>query len=222
MAVAYTRLRMFWGALDITAAQQETPGYTSGQIVTGGTSAAIGSGVGVRRATLSLDRSVQNSLLDPAICHFDFLNLTGGNPDDTWIAADFTTLETAIKNWMTATAGYMPTSHKWTNIIWHRVGTGIPKPNPAERNLLLAPAVAGTGGTSDWPSQVALSITFKTGVRKSWGRTYFPWTGATLPTGYAPAATVDALATATHNLVTAAATGDFYLVVVSAPRSSAL
>jgi len=223
MAVtAYQRLRMFWGALDYTLQGPQTPGYSSTQIVTGGPSATVGSGVGVRRASIQIDRSAQNALLDPAYIHFDWLNLTSGTPDDTWTTSDFTTMEAIIATAMTTYRGFMPTSWTWTQVAWYRVGTGVTKPNPAERILINATPPPGTGASIDWPNQVAYSITFRTGVRKSWGRTYLPVVGATLPDGTIGTSVVDSICTATHTMVTSAASSDFHLVVVSKPLSSSL
>src|SRR6187399_956040 len=37
-------------------------------------------------------------------CTWHFLNLTGGEPDDTWTTADFTTIETAFTTFWTSLA----------------------------------------------------------------------------------------------------------------------
>ena len=110
----------------------ETPGYSSTQIVSGGSSAVIGSGVGVRRATLLIDRQTVRAGADAATMHFDFLNTTSGAPDDTWTSGDFGTLETAIETWWNLMSTFVPSQYKLTQIAWHRVGSGIGKPNPAE------------------------------------------------------------------------------------------
>jgi hypothetical protein len=223
VATAYVRLRLFWGALDLEAEEARTPGYGSTQIVSGGDAATIGSGIGVRRASLELDRSSISALLDPAYVHFDFLNTTSGAPDDTWILSDFTTLETALQAWWNNTRSFMVSGYKMTRIIWHRVGSGVGKPNPAERVLTITTPALGTEATGGQALQVACSITFRTGVRRSWGRTYLPFSRA-LPgsTSMLPSATVDSVASYTNTLVNSAAAGDFHLVVVSKPLASAL
>jgi len=210
-----------WGAFDLTFAQGTTPNYATTQFVTGGTSAVAGSGIGVRRATLVIDRTASQAGADNAVMHFDFLNFTSGSPDDTWITADYTTLEGFLSTWMTAVATSMPSGWKFTQIIWHRVGTGITKPNPAERNVTLGTPITGSGGTNHIP-QAACSITFRTGVRRSWGRTYLPW-GMPVGAGLMlTSAQCDSIASSTNTLVTSSATNDFQLVVVSAPLRSAL
>jgi hypothetical protein len=70
---------------------------------------------------------------------------------------------------------------------------------------------------------VACSITFRTAVRKSWGRTYLPISIDAIGINGRPKnVAVDAIATATNTLVTTAATNDFHLVVVSQPLASSL
>jgi hypothetical protein len=221
VATAFIRARFNWGGIDLTFAQSETPSYATTQIVTAGSSAVVGSGVGVRRATLTLDRQTARVGADPAAMHFDFMNTTGGAPDDTWTSADFTTLEALIETWFNLVSTYVPSGYKFTGISWHRVGTGIHKPNPAER--LYLPATPNTGlGAAQNPPQAACSITFRTGVRKSWGRTYLPFGQALIAPAKISTTTVDGIANATSSLVTSAATADFQLVVVSAPLHSAL
>jgi hypothetical protein len=218
---AYSRLRMGWGAFDLTVMQGQTPMYATTQYVTGGTSAAAGSGVGVRRASLVLDRQLIEAGADPCLMHFDFLNMTAGNPDDTWIAADYVNCETAINTWWSAVAAYPHSNIKFTTVLWHRVGTGVSKPNPAERIMTVGAPVTSSGGAGAIP-QAACSITFRTGVRKSWGRTYLPLGPNAVTAGRPTAVAVDAIANATNTLVTSLASQDFYLVVVSKPLASSL
>lgn len=212
---------MLWGAFDLSSAQGQTPMYGSGQIVTGGSSAQVASGVGVRRVSLKLDRQTQDAGADPAYMHFDFLNTTGGDPDDTWITSDFTTIETALNTWWNSVGAYAPTGVKYTEAIWHRVGTGVGKPNPAVRVTTIGSPLAGGGGALA-PPQSACSITFRTGVRKSWGRTYLPLGSTPMASGRLSTAAVDGILTGTHTLLTTAATADFHLVVVSSTLASSL
>jgi hypothetical protein len=212
---------MLWGAFDVTIAEGTTPGYSPTQIVTGGPTALPGSGIGVRRCTVTIDRSAVEAGLDPALMHFDFLNMTAGNPDDTWTSGDYTTLEGLLDTMYTALSSYLASGHSVTTYTWHRVGTGVTKPNPAERVFVKGSAIAGAGG-SGMTLQTACSITFRTGVRKSWGRTYLPF-NAGISTNRRPSSTqVSAVATAVGNMVSSAATSDFHLVVVSTPLRSSL
>lgn len=212
---------MFWGALDVTIEEGRTPGYTGTQIVTGGPSAAVGSGIGVRRASLVIDRKDQDAGADDAYMHFDFLNTTSGSPDDTWTSTDFSTLEGYLNTFWGSVVNRVPPGQKLREIRWHRVGTGVGHPNPAERILVESSPVTGTATGAAAP-QNACSITFRTGVRRSWGRTYLPVGDIYLSTGRFSTTVVDAVATAAHTLVTSAAGSDFLLVVVSGPLSSSL
>jgi hypothetical protein len=222
MATGFARLRINWGGLDVTLAQQETPSYSPSQIVSGGDSAQIGDGVGVRRATLVIDRADFHGGADAAAMHFDWLNTTGGAPDDTWTAADFITMEGHLTTWFAAVANRVPNGYKLTQINWHRVGSGVPHPNPAERAFDLTSPIPASAAGQYLPPQAACSITFRTAVRRSWGRTYLPFNGATNSAQTILTSVVDGLATATHALVTGAAANDFLLVVVSETLHSAL
>jgi hypothetical protein len=219
---AFTRFRMLWGALDWQAGSGNP--YTSAQTAAGGASAAPGTGhIGVRRATLVFDRSSYSPADDDMTMHFDFLNFTSGAPDDTWTAGDYTTLESALQTWWTATKAYSDPKTKLREIRWHRAGAGITPPNPAERVFILTTMDPGTGTAGLAVPQVACSITFRTAVRRSWGRTYLPFNGLQ-PTvqGRLGNSTVDAIATATQTLVTTAAAADFALVVSAVRLNAAL
>lgn len=218
---AFVRLRMFWGGFDYASDGQNTPAYGATEYVSGGASAAVGSGVGVRRATVNFDRTNATPADDAATVHFDFLNMTAGSPDDTWITSDYTTLEAAIAAWITAVKSYVPGTCAYNMISWHRVGSGVHPPNPAERIFTPASPVSGLG-VNTMPPQAACNITFRTGNRRNWGRTSLPWGKVLDSIGRIPNADCDAIATATQSLVTTAAASDFHLVVVSAPRNSSL
>lgn len=204
------------------AAQNQTPGYGPTQIVSGGDSAAIGSGIGVRRATLTIDRTAAIAGADPATMHLDFLNVTAGTPDDTWISSDFSTMEGHIHTFWGTIKAYVPSSYKLSQITWHRIGTGVPKPNPAERVFVETTPIAGVMATPSFPPQVACSFTFRTGVRKSWGRTYMPIAASIGTTRQLANADVDILAGAANTLLSNAASSDFHLVVVSKTLASSL
>jgi hypothetical protein len=219
--VAYQRLRMLWGALDWQEGT-DTP-YNDVQTVSGGDD-AMPPGVGVRRCEIVWDRTSIISNADVAVSHFDFLNLTGGNPDDSWTAGDYTTLEGLIQAFVTTLSPKLYVNLKTQELRWYRVGPGIPTPNPAER---VTPYVkAGTVNIGIVPPQVACSLTFRTAVRKSWGRTYIPFQAITtadmLPSARPTTAWVDVYANALHTLVTGAASNDFALVVMSKALNAAL
>jgi hypothetical protein len=212
---------MLWGALDWQAGSGNP--YSTGQTVSGGTS-ALPPGVGVRRAILVIDRTAALAGADPAEMHLDWLNFTSGSPDDSWITSDFTTCEAAITTWFSALAPYITSAYKLSFINWYRAGVAVGTPNPVIRST--AVSIPGTGAGTGAPPQVACSITFRTAVRKSWGRTYVPLgnlaasniTGSGLITN----AMVDAIAAATNTMVTSQASNDFALVVTSLRLSASL
>lgn len=220
MATTKRHLSFFWGALDVDVESTATPYYATTDYATLGDDATVGGGIGVRRATLVLDRSGYATPDDAATVHFDFLNLTSDSPDDTWTAADYIALETRLSTWWNAVKGYTPATTKLTRFYWHRVGKGITKPNPAIRITDIASPVASVTSTFNVPPQSACSISLRHGKRRSWGRTYLPLavagTGGRLPSG-----DVDALVAATIVLLNGAKTDDFLGVVTSVVHDQA-
>src|SRR4051794_20634981 len=100
---AFTRFKFLWGALE---AESGDPVYTTSQTKTLGASAVGGDGIGARRAQLVFTRTPPGTgSEDVAVMHFDFLNMTSGEPDDTWTAADYTTLQADIAAWWTGIKG---------------------------------------------------------------------------------------------------------------------
>jgi len=170
-----------------------------------------------------LDRSTFVPGDDDENFHFDFLNITGGAPDDTWTSTDYTTLETMLLAFWNAMLSFNTPFLKLREIRWYRHGPGVTPPNPAERVLTLPTPVAGTNVGPFQAAQMSTTVTFRTGVRTSWGRTYLPFQKALTNNSLRPnPADVDAIATAANTLVTAAASADFRLVVTSVAKSAAL
>lgn len=211
---AFTKFRFLWGAVDWQSGTDHP--YAAAQTGSLGTSALGGAGnVGVRRVLVKYDRTTVEAGMDPAEVHFDFLNLTAGSPDDTWTSGDYTTLETALDTFFTAIAPYVPSSHKVSQYDWYRVGVGVVPPNPAERSTVKGTPIAGSGSLAN-PLQVASSLTFRTSVRRSWGRTYLPVGGISVNSnGRIGSTQVNALCTAGQTLANSAASSDFYLGVTS-------
>jgi len=214
-------MRMLWGAFDWQHGTDNP--YGSAQTVSGGTSAAVSGGIGVRRVEVTIDRATTHAGADPALVHFDFLNMTSGAPDDTWTTGDYTTLEGYLNSFFTSWAVYWHTGYKVTTYNWYRVGAGVTVPNPAQRQLVLTTPIAGSAGTAHNPPQVATSVTFRTAVRRSWGRTYMPMSGGAVSAGQVlGSGVVDTTCGYVNTLVTAAASSDFHLVVMSKKLSAAL
>lgn len=180
-------------------------------------------GIGVRRAQLVFSRGPSGASLseDVAVCHFDFLNMTSGDPDDTWIAADFNALEGALTTWHADLRTFLHTSLVFDQIRWYRIGPNISPPNPPVK--ILEMNVAGGSAAAMLPPQVAISITLKHPVRRCWGRTYLP--GATT-TALGSNGRIDAtqtanVATRTNTLFAAADAAGFVPVVYSKTRAKA-
>lgn len=218
---SFTRIRINWGGFDFQHGTN-TP-YGTAQTLAGGASAAAVGGIGVRRCLIMIDRQTSHASADPAEMHFDFMNITSGAPDDTWITSDFTTLEGFLTTWWATAKVLVPNGHKLTEFRWYRIGPGVTAPNPAERVNTLVTPVAGTAGATMACPQQACSLTFRTAVRRSWGRTYLPAALApgtadgTLGTG-----SVDSQCTALSTLMSSSSGADFVPVVYSPTKQSAL
>jgi hypothetical protein len=221
MALAATRLRLLWGAFDFETESAKYPQYASTQYAELGDSAASGAGIGVRRATLLLTRAAAVVADDASEMHFDFMNFTGGNPDDTWTSADYTTLEGLLTTWWATVRLNVPSDTAFSRILWNRVGPGVPKPNPAERILDITTPSSGTG-TRALPPQAAMAISLRHPIRRSWGRTYLPIGHAVPANGRSDAVDVDRSVAATVALAQGAKAADFAVVVTSPILSSAL
>lgn len=216
----YSRVRLFWGAFDVT---HQVTGYGAANNVSLGASAREGAGTAIRRSQLVFSRTAPATYAeDVATMHFDWVNYTAGNPDDTWTAGDFTTLEGFLTTWWATMKTHVGTDHTFREIRWYRKGHLIVPPNPAIR--VTSVAVAGTAAGTKCPPQCAMSITNKTGSRKHWGRTYLPGltTSDLASDGRLSNAFCDAFAGATDTLYTSAAGADFNPVVYAPSVGSGL
>jgi hypothetical protein len=164
---------------------------------------------------LTFDRTLLSPAEDPAQMHFDFLNITAGLPDDTWTSADYAQLEGYLDVFWATAKAQVCTKVSLSKITWYRHGPGIVAPNPAQRTVTRA--VAGTASTNATAPQIASSLTFRTGIRRSWGRTYLPGLASTVldANGRLAVASVTALAGATDALYKSANGADFPMVVCS-------
>lgn len=216
----YARLRFFWGLVDGIV---QSGAYTPEQEISMGTRAVPPDGVGARRAQLVFTRTPPGTFSeDVAVMHFDFVNFTGGNPDDTWDSGDYTKMDAHVAAWWTATHSLCPGTIILREVRWYRIGTGVPIPNTPEH--ILPVAVGGSSSNGDLPSQCAASISLHVGPRRNWGRTYFPGLnqGALTGRGMLTNTAADQLATATDTLATTAAADDFVLSVHSTTLGSML
>lgn len=131
-----------------------------------------------------------------------YINTTGSDPDDTWVTADFTSVESAMGTFWGAIPGYISTDCRLEEVRWYKFGPGITAPNPPVRTYLYPTPPVGTQ-SAGWPRQVAMTVTLKTTLRKHWGRVYLPISPAAFATnGQASAANVDGIATAFRTFLT--------------------
>lgn len=152
-------------------------------------------GYELRKLTVSWIRSVGSAPpQDAAQCTFHFLNITGGDPDPTWIDADFTTVENAFDTFWTALKPYYNTGTVLSEYEWRKDGP-LYRPHTPKPGGLLSPSVravaksvAGTSIQEQLPPQVAVSVTevipakytahdvegVGDQVRNRWGRYYLP------------------------------------------------
>lgn len=180
------------------------------QTATGGVAA-----VEWRRMQMQFSRLVPSGFTeDRAVCTFDFLNITSGDVDNTWITSDYTTLETALDTWWTSVKPYVSAEHSLVEYRWFRQrfnSVDNPKPfapaGPPQR--VTTRAVAGTSSGAV-PYQVAASVTERTAIPRHWGRFYVPGTGASTNlagNGRYTSALITALANATQTLYNSAVSG---------------
>lgn len=215
MATSYARLSGWWGSVELLKTDEQV--YTAAQKKALGTN-ATSPGTAIRRAQLVFSRTPTGSTEDVATTHLDYLNLTAGEPDDTWVDADFATLEGYIDTWWTALKPYVWSKCSLTQIRWYRIGPGIAPPNPPVR--ITTRAVPGTNSTPMAP-QVSVTLTLKTGVRKEWGRLYLPHPGGNIAdttNGRIDSSIMGTVATASDVLFKAAFAADFVPVVYGRAR----
>lgn len=214
--MAVIRLKCFWGAIDITLTDEQV--YTAPQVKSLGTSAAATGGIGVRRCQLVFSRIPASGVEGTAVTTIDFLNLTGGNPDDTWVDADFTTLEGHLDTFWGVCKAYAPAYTTLDQLRWYRIGLGVGHPNPPVR--ITDRNVSGTGTGSSMPQQ-AVSVTEKTPVRRAWGRMYLPLNTYSMfdTSGRIASSVSGTIAAAAGTLYSAAAAAEYVPVVYSRKRS---
>lgn len=130
-----------------------------------------------------------------------WINLTGGELDQSWVAADFAAVEAAVEAFWTANLSSFATSCRLVEHRWYPFGAGVVAPNPPIRVTTLATPIVGTS-TGVYVPQVASNITLRTSLRRHWGRIYVPIvTAAFAPNGQMGSAVVDNLAAAARTML---------------------
>jgi hypothetical protein len=154
----------------------------------------------LRKLTASWSRTPSRGVVqDRDQCTFHFLNLTGGNPDASWIDADFTAVENAFDTFWGAIKDQYATQTVLVEYMWRADGPAF-KPHGSSLSPTLrvvSRSLPGTGGgdTQQLPPQCAITVTEvtashytafgvgvpghapgtgRTQVRNRWGRFYLP------------------------------------------------
>lgn len=182
-----------------------------------------------RRCVLRFSRTAPAGMReDAAQIDFEFINFSAGVVDNTWIDADFTALEGYIDTWWTAVKAVVSSTHILDEFRWYKFGPSLPlsakgneEPGPPVR--VTDRNVAGASTFQALPTQVAMSVTFKTPVRKRWGRFYLPGVDASRLDANARwlSATRTTVGAATDALIASASTNDFAPIVYSPTKRAA-
>lgn len=153
----------------------------------------------LRKLTVSWTRTPTVGVVqDKDMCTFHFLNLTDGDPDATWIDADFLTVENAFNTFWAALDDDYPTTITLSEYAWRPDGPSFrPHGSAFSPTVRVVPkAAAGLGSASQQlPPQCATSVTEvtaatfqafgvgvpghvegtgRTQIRNRWGRFYLP------------------------------------------------
>lgn len=138
---------------------------------------------------------------DKAICTWDIANLTDGNFDSSWSAADFTAVKARVNGMISDWAAMMSNQFTCTERRYYLTRFAeIQTPEHrfeyggAPISLDVVPIV-GASASEALPYQVALSVTERTAWPRHWGRFYLPGATETLSDGKGrwTAATVNSL-----------------------------
>jgi hypothetical protein len=102
-----------------------------------------------------------------------WINSTGGDLDVSWTTADYALIETGFQTLWTSLGGLFPNEVRLVEHRWYPFGPGVHAPNPPVRVTTIGSPLTGTG-TTILPHQIASTLTFRTALRRHWGRIYLP------------------------------------------------
>jgi hypothetical protein len=143
-----------------------------------------------------------------------WINTTGGALDTTWIAADFAAAESAIQTFWTALSSLIAFDCRFVEHRWYPYGPAVVPPNPPTRITTLGTPLVGTPSPRGIHQQ-ACTVTFRTALRRHWGRIYLPLWGVTLGSGATlTSGNADTIANAARTLATAPGTAQGIVPVV--------
>lgn len=194
----------------------------------------------LRKATLKFSRTPTPTSLpqDAAMITFHVLNLTDGDPDDTWTDTDYSDAEAQFGTfWQAVDEWYRPET-TLTDIVWTADGPAFTphgeSPHPTLRvTSIVLPGTASSGAML--PPQVAATVTevtpakytvtdvegVGTQIRNRWGRFYMPAPiSNAVDAGRLHSDFCDALADATLNLYTSMVEADLPIVMYSPTTGS--
>lgn len=132
-----------------------------------------------------------------------WINLTSGELDQTWVAADYAACESAVEAFWTALLSKIGTDTRYVEHRWYAYGAGIVPPNPPSRVTTLATPIQGTS-TNIGPKQVSCTVTLRTTLRRHWGRIYVPIAAGVFGVGGGQLSSADAdtIASAARTMLT--------------------
>lgn len=125
-----------------------------------------------------------------------WINLTAGELDRTWTAADYSAVEGAQETLWTSLAALISNECRLVEHRWYAYGVSVTPPNPPSRITTIGAPKVGTS-TQGWVRQTGGTITLRTTLRRHWGRIYFPMANNLWTTGgQASSSDVDSVAAA--------------------------
>jgi hypothetical protein len=152
-----------------------------------------------------------------------YVNTTGGDLDVTWTAADYASVESAVQAFWTSFASSISNDYRLVEHRWYPYGPNVVPPSPPVRVTTLATPILGTS-TVAMPHQLACTATFRTALRRHWGRIYLPITSwLSTPGGQGNSTAVNSVATAVRTMIMSPFTSNGIAPVVwDRQRKSAL
>lgn len=155
---------------------------------------------------------------------FQFVNITSGVVDSSWIAADYATVEARLTTFYNAVKGNLAKQAAALTYRWYDMprAAGVENP-PVERITAAVPDLNPTPGMLI--PQAACSITKVVPMRKHWGRIYLgplnsSSTDNLTENGRLKNTVVDSIATAHQAMVAGLQADDFPMVVYDQAHSA--
>lgn len=133
-----------------------------------------------RRCQLVFTDAGNQDSADRMTTTLDIANITGGQLDDSWTAADYTTVDTQVKAivtaWMSIAQGRLRnTERRYYRMSFNPMSDPHPFAisGPPEK-IILDTAAGQAPVAGNQANQVAMSVTERTPYPHHWGRAYWP------------------------------------------------